>query len=309
MHVSTHPSELPIRTRPVFAALGMFDGVHLGHQHVIRQALLDAHVSNGISVAITFDPHPLAVVNPLRAPALLQTLSQRLRAISDLGIEAALVIPFTVEFSQQTGEEFIRKLFKELVQLRGLSVGQGFHFGRGRSGNTPLLRSLGAEMGFRVHALAPIAIGGEIVSSTRIRMAIREGNFAHAAELLGRTYALEGVVVRGEGRGRTIGFPTANVDVRGLELPPRGVYAVRLRGKSASHPGAANLGMRPTVQTSTPQLNLEVHLLDFDGDLYDELVEIEFVKWLREERKFPSLSALRQQIARDVALARKTLRS
>lgn len=285
----------------------MFDGVHLGHQHVIRQALIDARATGAKSVVATFDPHPLAVVRPDKAPRLLQPLAQRIRDIGRLGADAVLVLRFDAEFSRQTGEQFVRALASGFGSLRSFTVGQGFHFGHGRSGNVPLLRTLGRELGFTINAMAPIQIGPEAVSSTRVRTALREGRFAHVAELLGRPYSLSGNVISGDRVGRTLGFPTANIPVEGLELPPPGVYAARVRHAGAEYGGALNLGMRPTLGSPEPQLRFEVHLIDFDGDLYGAELEVEFVKQLRAERKFAGLDALKAQIARDVAAARQLL--
>ena len=294
---------------PICVALGMFDGVHLGHQHVIRQAVLDARAWGGTSVAITFDPHPQWVLQPQKAPALLQRLSQRLASIQSVGVDAALVIPFTADFSRVTGDYFVRQLCRDLKTLKSFSVGQGFHFGFQRSGNTQLLRSIGAELGFRAHALANISVGGESVSSTRIRAVLQQGKLAHVAELLGHPYALQGVVEHGRKLGRTLGFPTANIsDLRGLALPPFGVYAARVRHGTFQHSAAVNLGLRPTVETGETSCRLEAHLLDFDGDLYGQSIDVELVEWVRPEKKLPDLNSLRLQIRRDILAVRRRLR-
>jgi riboflavin kinase/FMN adenylyltransferase len=299
---------VPLNPNGVCLALGMFDGVHLGHQHVVRQALLDARALGARSVVATFDPHPLAVVRPEKAPRLLQPLSQRLDEISRLGAEAALVLRFDAEFSRRTGEQFVRGLAGGFGRLRSFTVGAGFQFGHGRSGNVPLLRTLGREFGFGVNAMAPIHIGAEVVSSTRVRAELREGRLGHVAELLGRPYSISGPVVAGDRIGRTLGFPTANLDVTGLELPPTGVYAARVRHPGGEHPAALNLGFRPTLGSPEPQLRFEVHLIGFEGDLYGSTVSVEFVRQLRAERRFPGLDALKAQIARDVAAAAELLR-
>jgi riboflavin kinase/FMN adenylyltransferase len=296
-------TDLPRETRPACIALGMFDGVHLGHQHVIRQAVLDARALNGRAAVVTFHPHPLSVVQPERAPKLLQTFPQRLEAISKLGVEITLAIPFDRVISQLTGEEFVPTLMAAFGSLRSITIGEGFHFGRGRSGNVGLLQAMGQELGFKVNAMAPIKIGDEIVSSTRIRAALREGQFSHASEMLGRTYSLGGEVIRGDQLGRQLGFPTANVAVDGLELPPHGVYAVRVLHPGGESLGALNIGVRPTVALG-PMLRFEVHLLDFDGDLYGQHLELEFLRPLRPEQRFPSLDALKAQIATDIEAVR-----
>lgn len=309
MLVVRHPAELPPHPRGTCVVIGMFDGVHLGHQHVIRAALLDAANLGARSVVATFDSHPLSVVNPARAPRLLQTLPQRLRAFAALGCEAALVNVFDAELAAKTGEQFIRELATAAAPLRSVSVGQGFHFGHNRSGNVPLLRTLGAELGFAVHAAAPISTGGEVVSSSRIREALRAGKLSHVAELLGRPYALAGVVQPGDRLARQLGFPTANLAVAGLELPPAGVYAAHTRvlATGRDHPSVLNLGLRPTVTPGETQPRLEVHLLNFDDDLYGQEIEVEFARLVRPERKFAGLDALKNQIELDVAAARRFL--
>ncbi len=279
----------------------MFDGIHLGHQHVVRQALLDARAMGANSVVASFDPHPLTVVRPEKAPRLIQSLTGRLDQIRRLGADAALVLRFDAVFSQRTGEEFVRSLAGGFGRLRSFTVGQGFHFGHGRSGNVALLRGLGRELGFTVNAMAPIHIGAEVVSSTRVRAALREGRLGHVAELLGRPYSISAKVVKGDQLGRTLGFPTANLEVDGLELPPVGVYAVWVRVQGQEYPGALNLGFRPTVALSKPQMRLEVHLINFNADLYGQTILVEWVKLVRTEKRFNGLPALRAQIARDVA--------
>lgn len=299
------PAELPAAPGGVCVALGMFDGVHLGHQHVIRQAQVDARILGARSVVATFDPHPLSVVAPAKAPRLLQTLSQRLRAIEGQGIDAVLVLPFDAELSRVPGEEFVRRLAAGFGRLRSFTVGQGFHFGHQRSGNVPLLRALGRELGFVVHPMAPVSIGSEVVSSTRVRTALREGRLSLVAELLARPYAVSGRVMTGDRLGRQLGFPTANLEVTGLELPPTGVYAGRVRLDGRDHLAAMNLGRRPTLREREPALRCEVHLLDYHGDLYGRDLEVEVVRLLRPERSFSGLEALREQIARDVAEVRR----
>lgn len=309
MLVARTPTELPRPAHGLCLALGLFDGVHLGHQHVLRHALAHATTLAGASVALTFDPHPLAVVCPDRAPRLLQPLPQRLRALQSLRLDATLVIPFTTSLASLTGDEFIRGLLREAGTVRSLSVGEGFQFGHRRSGNVQLLRELGATLGFHVHVAPPVSLGGEVVSSSRIRQYLRDGQLDQASELLGRPYALSGVVVRGDQLGRSLGFPTANLEISGLELPPNGVFAVRVRrlATDSDHPAVLNLGVRPTLARSEGELRFEVHLLDFEGDLYGEELEVTFVERLRDERRFPGPDALRVQIATDITAARAIL--
>lgn len=330
MKVWQRPNEAAQTTGPIAAALGLFDGAHLGHQHVIRQTVLEAQLNRGLSLVITFDPHPLSVLFPDKAPRLLQTLPQRLRTFEQLGVDAALVLPFTHEFSQLTGANFIQSLVKDLARLRSLTVGRGFFFGHLRSGNVALLQSLGSTLGFQVNEVAPFQIGSEIVSSTRVRAALRSGDLTHVAALLGRPYTLSGKVLEGDGIGRQLGFPTANINVSGLELPPHGVYAAWTHWNNQKIASAVNLGLRPTLRSPNPELRFEVHLLtDPQGspcstpdstpdstshsrpapytNLYGQELEVELVHHQRPEQKFASLEQLQEQVTRDLHTIRTLL--
>ena len=304
MNLIEQASQLDTRGRKSCLAIGVFDGVHLGHQQIIRQTIADARQHNALSVVVTFDRHPSAIVAPDRVPPLLYSPAQKLRALAALGADATLTIPFTREFSAQPGEEFIRALVARLAPVQSVCVGQSFVFGRQRSGDVKLLQKLGAELGFNVHGLAAVSLDGEVVSSTRIREALRAGEFSRASQMLGREYALAGLVQRGDALGRTLGFPTANLDARGLLVPPHGVYAAHAWVRGTRHRAAVNIGLRPTLQQAAPVLRVEAHLLDFDGDLYGEEMELTFVEKLRDEQKFSSVEALRAQIARDIQAAR-----
>lgn len=305
MNVLTTAAELRASPRKVCVAIGVFDGAHLGHQQVIRQTLADARQQEGVPVVITFDRHPNAVVAPDRVPPMLYSLPQKLRAIESLGIANTLLLHFDRAFSQQTGEQFIRALARDFGQLHSVCVGADFSFGHKRSGNVALLKQLGAELNFTVHGLAAVALDAETVSSTRIREAVRTGDLAAASQMLGREYAIAGLVIRGDQLGRKLGFPTANLDVTGLVLPPNGVYAVHARVAGREHRGALNLGFRPTLASPTPRLQCEVHLLDFAEEIYGAELELTFAAKLRDEQKFPDVEALKSQIGRDLAAARK----
>lgn len=297
--------------RKVCLAIGVFDGVHLGHQQIIRQTVADAQQHEAASVVVTFDKHPNAVVAPDKVPPLIYSRPQKLRAIEALGADALLEIPFTEEFSRQTGEQFIRSLAQDLSAagqksaLQSICVGADFVFGHKRSGNVALLRQLGAELLFGVHGVAAVSLDGQPVSSTRIRDAIRAGDFDAASQMLGRAYSLAGTVIRGDQLGHQLGFPTANLDTTGLLLPPNGVYAAHAAIGNNTFRAVLNIGVRPTVNQPIPQPRVEVHLLDFTGDLYGQEIEITFTAKLRDEQKFTSLDALKAQIARDIAESRK----
>ena len=306
MVVVRHARDLPRHPNGICLALGMFDGVHLGHQHVIRSALLDAAAHGAVSAAVTFDPHPLSVIHPERSPLLLQPLAARLRAFESLGVDAALVIEFTPAFSRITGEGFVGDLVRDAGRIRSISVGNGFHFGHERSGDVSVLKTFGTQFGFTANTCAPVSIGDSRVSSSRVRKCLRAGQLKEASELLGRPYSVSGRVQPGDQLGRPIGVPTANLDVRGLELPPHGVYAVRVTHQSQVLPGVLNLGVRPTV-TAGGLLRFEVHLLDFTGDLLGEELEVRLVTRLRDEQRFADLEALTAQIRADIAAARTLL--
>jgi len=294
-------SELKAGRRKVCLAIGFFDGVHLGHQQIIRQTVADARQHEAIALVVTFDRHPNTVVAPTRVPPLIYSLPQKLRAIEALGADALLLIHFEKPFSEQPGEKFIRKLARDLNQIQSLCVGANFTFGHRRDGNVALLKKLGRELGFTVHGLAAVALDGKAVSSTRIREAIRAGKLDLASQMLGRAYSLAGRVVPGDKLGRQLGFPTANLDTTGLALPPNGVYAVRAAVCGGTHRAVVNIGYRPTLQNPNPPLRVEAHLPGFDGELYGQEMEITFVEKLRAEKKFASLDALKAQIVRDIA--------
>ena len=304
MKLVHHLNELGGSGRKLCLAIGFFDGVHLGHQQIIRQTTTDARQHEASALIITFDRHPNAVVAPERTPALIYPLAQKLRTIESLGVDVTLLIHFDKTFSERSGEDFVRALARDAGQIHSICVGANFVFGHKRSGNVELLRRLGAELHFAVHGLAAVSLDGKAVSSTRIRQAISAGELDGASQMLGRAYALTGKVVAGDQLGRQLGFPTANLDVSGLVLPPKGVYAAHAKTREGSYRAVVNIGSRPTVRTPKPQLRVEAHLLEFHGELYDQEVELVLVDKLREERKFPSLEALREQIARDIEQAR-----
>lgn len=295
--------DLKPRRRRVCLAMGFFDGVHLGHQQIIRQTLADACQHDAVALVLTFDRHPNAVVAPAHTPPLIYSLPQKQRTIASLGADALLLLHFDRQLSQRTGGTFIRKLFQDLGSIHSISVGADFHFGHQRSGNVALLKQLGAELGFAVHGVPAVALDGRVVSSTRIRRTIQTGKLDATSQMLGRPYSICGEIVRGDRLGRKLGFPTCNLDVVGLVLPPPGVYAVRAIARGKTHRAVLNIGIRPTLKAAEPQLRVEAHLLDFKGDLYGEEMEVTFVEKLRGERRFPSLDALRRQIAHDIAKA------
>ena len=300
MRIIHAAKELKPAGRKVCLGIGFFDGVHLGHQQIIRQTITDARRHEAIALVVTFDRHPNTVVAPSRVPPLIYSLPQKLRAMESLGTDTLLLNHFDKAFSEQTGEAFIRSLARDLGHVQSLCVGTNFVFGHKRGGNVELLRKLGAELKFAVHGMAAVSLDGRAVSSTRIREAIRAGDLDRVSQMLGRAYSLAGRVVRGDGLGHQLGFPTANLEATGLALPPHGVYAVHAEASGKTCRAVLNIGHRPTLQNPNPQLRVEAHLIDFAGDLYGQELEVAFVEKLRAERQFASLVELRHQIARDI---------
>lgn len=306
MNVINDAKELRPGARKVCVCIGFFDGVHLGHQQIIRQTVTDARNHDALAVVVTFDQHPSAVVAPERTPPLIYSLATKLKTISTFGADTTWLIEFNQAFSQISAEQFIRGLVKDFGKVHSICVGANFVFGHKRGGNVTVLKKLGEELGFIVHGIASVALDEQAVSSTRIREAIRGGDFDAASQMLGRAYSLSGKIVRGDRLGHQLGFPTANIDTTGLALPPHGVYAAHASIGGKTMRAVLNIGRRPTVQNPTPEPRVEVHLLDFSGgNLYGQEMEITFATKLRDEQKFASLEYLKAQIARDIEDARK----
>jgi len=298
-------SELAQLHGPLFLAIGVFDGVHLGHQAVISAATSHAHAAAGTPVVMTFDPHPLKVLRPQHAPHLLTATQHKIALIRDLGVEHLLVISFHKKFAATSPEEFVEELVMYSRPLREICVGHEWSFGKDRRGNLDLLKKLGAHFDFSVIGVPPVTVNGEVVSSTAIRQAVASGDFARAAEMLGREYTILGTVTRGDNLGKKIGFPTANLSAHSEQFPPNGVYLAEAWINGVSYHGVINLGYRPTVSSGKSERVLEIYLLDFNRDIYGEDIEVRFVQYLRPERKFDSIEALAQQIDLDVRRARE----
>ncbi|HKQ59765.1 MAG TPA: bifunctional riboflavin kinase/FAD synthetase [Candidatus Polarisedimenticolaceae bacterium] len=282
------------------ATIGNFDGVHLGHQAILARVVAAA-ASDRHALLITFDPHPLAVVAPERRPKQLQTRRQKLDALEARGLSDVLIVPFTPAVAALSGERFFEELLGPHVRLTALYVGEDFRFGRERQGDLELLRRLGGRRGFAAHVVPPVIVDGQPVSSSAIRAAALAGDVERARRLLGYPFTLAGEVVRGEGRGRTLQFPTANIAVENELVPRAGVYITETRVLAARWPSVTNVGFRPTFGGG--RFSVEAHLLDFDGDLYREQAELSFLARLRDERRFPSAHELADQIARDRSAA------
>jgi riboflavin kinase/FMN adenylyltransferase len=295
----------PARWQQIVLALGNFDGLHRGHLKIIERVRRRADERGGTAVAMTFDPHPPRVVRPDKAPPLLMTKGQRLEALARAGMHGAAVVRFTPELSRWEPETFVRTVLVDWIRVTEVWVGANFLFGRDRSGNFSLLRALGGRLGFRAEKIDPVRYKDFVVSSTRIRRLVGEGRVDEAGALLGHHYYVDGTVTRGDGRGRTIGFPTANLCTENELLPPNGVYATAATLDGIVHPSVTNIGVRPTFERPEPRTTIETHLFGVDRDLYAQRLRLAFVQRLRDERAFPSVDALRAQIEADCRQARE----
>lgn len=298
-------SELRAIAAPLVVAAGVFDGVHLGHQTLIRRALENARYGDALCLILTFDPHPAQLLHPTSALRLLTSTAHKIRLIQQLGAEHILVLSFNAAFAALSATEFIHLLSLHIPSLQEICVGYNWLFGRRREGNVLLLRQLSTKFGFRVTEIGAVKIDGRAVSSTRIRDCIQSGDLHSTAKFLGRKYTILGTVVKGEGRGHSIGFPTANLATNEL-FPPDGVYVVYARVDGNMFPGVTNIGTHPTFCLASQRI-LEVYLLDYSGSLYGKDIEVCFEAYLRKERKFPSPQLLRTQIEQDVRAARAIL--
>ncbi len=304
MDVIHYPEDpRPTRWKHPVLALGNFDGVHRGHRKILERVRRVAGEHGAASVAMTFDPHPPRVVRPDKAPPLLMTKAQKLEALADAGLHGAAIVRFTPELSRWDPETFVRTVLVDWLRVSEVWVGANFLFGHDRAGNFSMLRTLGARYGFKAEKIDPVRYKDFVVSSTRIRRLVGEGRVDEAGALLGHQYYIDGTVMRGDARGRTIGFPTANLCSENELLPPLGVYATTARIAGVVHPSVTNVGTRPTVDSSG-RVVIETHVFNVDRDLYDATIRVGFVQRLRDERAFESLDQLKAQITADCARAR-----
>jgi len=285
--------------------VGTFDGIHLGHREVLGQVIEKAGRENLDSVVVTFEPHPLRILRPSEAPGMLSTLEEKLEILSRFSLDHVEVIPFTREFAALSAREFVNGILIDRFGMRELIIGHDHGFGHGREGSVPLLRSMADELAFELCVVDPVEVNGERVSSSRIRKSVSNADFDYPERALGRRYSLLAKVIQGEGRGKTIGFPTANLQVTGEYklMPPSGVYAVRCRIGNRAYPGMMHQGARPTF--SDAPASIEVHLIGFEGALVGMTLEVEYLQWIRRIRKFPGPDRLREQLERDREIARK----
>ncbi len=299
---------LPPDVTGTVATVGTFDGVHLGHRDVIERLVARSREMGLPSLLVTFDPHPLEIVNPAAAPQLLTLGEEKLEVIAETGVDYMAVVPFTAALATYSAEQFVEIVLRRCFRMQELLIGYDHGFGRERAGNVEVLRELGAAKGFGVEVIPPVADpAGQSISSTSIRRAIAGGDLRRAVEALGRPYSVSGRVIAGEQRGRGLGFPTINLGPppRRKVLPPEGVYAVRVQTPRGPRDGMMNLGPRPTFDDAGT--SIEAHLFDSDEDLYGSAVRIDFHARLRETRKFSSPAALMEQLGRDEKAARRAL--
>jgi riboflavin kinase / FMN adenylyltransferase len=285
---------------PLALAIGNFDGIHLGHQALLKRLIETAHARGLKSAVMTFEPHPREFFTPMQAPARLTSLREKLELFAEAGVEYAYVCPFNKRFAAVTAEDFMQRIVREAMKAQAILVGEDFRFGAGRGGFAMDF----AEAGFELINLPHVVFDGKRISSTAVREALANGDLAHAAKLLGRTYSISGKVVHGDKIGRQLGYPTANIHMLHDRPPLFGVYAVKLEGLADTHlPGVASLGVRPTIRAND-RPKLEVHLFDFDQDIYGRHVRVHFMHKIRDEMKFADLETLKRWIHADELAAR-----
>ena len=303
-----HRSLDTVITSDSWLTIGSFDGVHLGHQSIIRRLVDDAHAAGLPAVVLTFEPHPLKVLRPEFTLLQLTSNDERAALLAELGVDHVVAMPFDLEVAALSASDFLLRV-RHALGFSRLLIGYDFALGRNREGNAARLEELGRELGYALQVFEPIRNGGAIYSSSRIRRMIAEGDLRTAAEMLGRPYSVTGTVVPGAQRGRTIGIPTANISVAGgRAIPQTGVYACRVTVRGRTYDAATNIGVRPTFEAGIVDETVEAHILDFDQNIYNETVQVSFVEKLRGEKKFAGVDALIAQIRSDIVLAREVLR-
>ncbi len=294
--------------RPTVLTLGVFDGLHLGHQLIMKTVAERARTIGAVPTVITFDPHPRAVLHPESAPPLLQTFDQKIEALGILGIEQTIIIRFTNEFAQIRAEEFLREVIGERLQAREVYLGRGFAFGHNREGNIELLKRVSGELGFQADEVPEVRLRGQRISSSRVRQVLAAGRVNLARRMLGRPYGVEGQVVRGDERGHQLGFPTANLAPQNRVIPADGVYVTATLIEHEWRRSVTNIGTRPTFAEESSRL-VETHVMNWSGDLYGDVVRVRFLHRLRAEQKFASVDQLRQQIESDITRAHRYFES
>lgn len=291
---------------PAAVTVGIFDGVHRGHQKILKELKRCSLAIKGKSCVVTFEPHPLSILRPHKTPPALIATGHKMKLLASEGVDASVIINFTRDFAAMTPAHFAEEVLKKKINARYLLVGENFVLGKGRAGNIANLKSIGRKLGFDVRTVKPLRSGGQVISSTLIRRMVMSGDLDNARQLLGRDVSVLGTVVRGSRRGRTIGFPTANIDPHHEAIPAIGVYAVKVKIGRKKHGGVANIGFRPTFYGAKTRREpvIEIHILDFSKLIYGEDVEVVFLKRIRQERKFRSKEALSSRIKKDITIAK-----
>jgi riboflavin kinase/FMN adenylyltransferase len=297
-----HGTENANIQKPTVLTLGVFDGLHLGHQRIMQTVVERANAVDAAATAVTFDPHPRAVLHPESAPPLLQTLDQRLANFEVLGIEQAIVIQFDRDFARQPAEDFISEIIHDRLHAKEVHLGKDFAFGRNRGGDIDLLRKMCGDLGFVAEEVPEVRLRGHRISSSRIRHSLADGRVNLVRRMLGRPYGVEGVIERGERRGHTIGFPTANLKPHNRVIPKFGVYATATLVEGVWRRSITNIGVRPTFEKDA-EPSIESFIFDFEGELYGDVLRVRFLHRIRDERKFSGIEELRAQIERDTARA------
>ncbi|MBF0504698.1 MAG: riboflavin biosynthesis protein RibF [Candidatus Omnitrophica bacterium] len=298
-----------LHLRNTCAAIGIFDGVHRGHQYLIKQMLLAAHRLKAQPMVLTFFPHPVHVLVPNVKLGYLSSLADRFRLLGELGVRVCVVVRFNPSFARIQPQKFIKDILVKKLGVKAVFVGSDFRFGRDRTGDISLLQAMGSQYGYETHAVDELKGAGETISSTRIRKLLGEARLNEAARLLGREVTVSGTVIQGAMRGRTLGYPTANIAYEAQILPPKGVYVVRVLLGKKKYPAIANIGTRPSFDRKNTKVYLEVHILDFSRNIYGCCLEVEFFKKIRDEKSFTSPQDLVRQIQKDEAKTRRYKRS
>jgi riboflavin kinase/FMN adenylyltransferase len=302
-----HGTENANILKPTILTLGVFDGLHLGHQRIMQKVVERSRAIGASATAITFDPHPRAVLHRESAPPLLQTLDQRLANLEVLGIDQTIVIAFSKEFAAQPADVFLEEIIRDRLHAREVYLGKGFAFGKDRGGNIDLLRTKSVELGFIADEVEEVKIRGRRISSSTIRRLLAEGHVNLARRMLGRPYGVEGAIIRGNRRGHTIGFPTANLKPHNRVIPRYGVYATATLIEGTWRKSITNIGVRPTFENDADP-SIETYVFDFDGDLYGDVLRVRFLHRIRDEKKFSGIEELKVQIERDTRRARNYFR-
>jgi riboflavin kinase / FMN adenylyltransferase len=306
MQVLKGTEEVPPEFKGAFITIGNFDGVHLGHRHIFQRLINEADSAGRKSMLVTFVPHPKMILHPERRPFyLLTTYEEKIQLLEDLGLDAVILIPFTMAYAETTAESFVLDFLWGNLRVGKVFIGHDYTFGKNKGGNKDALAALGEKLGFDVAVINAFSVDGTVISSTKIRMAILGGDVKTAAMLLGRPYNVSGVVVEGKRRGAALGFPTANIKPHKELLPKRGVYAAIVNLSGKRYKGVLNIGVNPTFGENT--LSLEVHVMDFNGDIYGKTLEVLFIDRIREERAFSGPEQLASQIRQDLEQAKAIL--